>query len=71
MWKESERGKSQFKIRDLLAVERCSQALLDFLYTTDVRRRGLAGEDVGREVLGNYRITAETERSSRERERES
>jgi hypothetical protein len=33
------RGKDRFKIRDLFAVERCSQAVLDFLSTTDVGRR--------------------------------
>jgi len=34
--KESERGKGQFKIRDLLADTRCSEPVLAFLCTTDV-----------------------------------
>jgi len=34
--KETGRWKSQWKIRDLLADERCGQAVLDFLSTTDV-----------------------------------
>jgi hypothetical protein len=36
VWKETGRGKSRFKIRDLLADDRCSQPVLDFLATTDV-----------------------------------
>ena len=42
MWaqvrEEIRRGKGRFKIRDLLANRRCSQAVLDFLSTTDVGR---------------------------------
>jgi hypothetical protein len=45
VWRESGRGKSRFKIRDLLADGRCSQAVLDFLSTT-----APAEEDVGSEV---------------------
>jgi hypothetical protein len=50
---ESGRGKNRFKIRDLFADERCSQAVLDFLSTTDAGRRvGLERvvEDVQSEV---------------------
>jgi hypothetical protein len=36
--RETGRGKDRFKIRDLFADERRSQATLDFLATTDVRR---------------------------------
>jgi len=54
LWAEvregSGRGKSQCKIRDLLADGRCSQAVLDFLSTTDVGRLVLAEEDAGSEV---------------------
>jgi len=43
MWetvkKETGRWKSRWKIRDLFADPRCSQAILDFLATTQVRRR--------------------------------
>ena len=43
MWAEvllaTGRRKDQFKFRDLFADERCSQAILDFLSTTDVGRR--------------------------------
>jgi len=45
--------KNRFKIRDLFADERCSQAILNFLSTTDVGRRvGLERvlEDVWSEV---------------------
>ena len=38
MRKETERWKSRWKIQDLLADGRCSQAVLDFLSTTDVGR---------------------------------
>jgi len=44
---ESGRGKSRFKIWGLLADERCSQAVLDFLSTTDVGRLVPAEEDTG------------------------
>ena len=36
--KETGRWKSRWKVRDLLADERCSRAVLDFLSTTDVGR---------------------------------
>jgi hypothetical protein len=37
LWAEDTgRGKDRFKIRDLFADERCNQAVLDFLSTTDV-----------------------------------
>jgi hypothetical protein len=38
-WKETGREKDWFKLRDLLADARCSQAALDSLSTTDVGRR--------------------------------
>jgi hypothetical protein len=37
--KETGKGKNRWKVRDLLADERCSRAVLDFLATTDVGRR--------------------------------
>ena len=52
VWKESGRGNSRFKIWDLLADRRCSQAVLDFLSTTDVGRLVPAEEDAGSEVSG-------------------
>ena len=39
VWKETERGKKWFAIRDLLADDRCSKAVLDFLSTTEVWSR--------------------------------
>jgi len=48
--KETAKGKDRWKIRDLLADERCGQAALDFLSTTDVGRRVLAEEDAVSEV---------------------
>jgi hypothetical protein len=36
--RETGRGKDRFRLRDLFADERCSQAILDFLATTDVGR---------------------------------
>jgi len=38
-------GKGRWKIRDLLADERCGRAVLDFLYSTDVGRRVPAKDD--------------------------
>jgi len=56
------RGKDRFKIRDLLADGRCSQAVLDFLSTTDVGRLAPAEEDAESEV-------SEWERRERREER--
>jgi len=47
VWKDTRRWKSRWKIRDLLADRRCSQAVLDFLSATDVGRRVPAEEDAG------------------------
>jgi len=48
--KETGMWKSRWKLRDLLADERCSQAVLDFLTATEVGRRVLAEEDAGSEA---------------------
>ena len=37
--RETGRGKNRFRIRDLLADERCTQPILDFLHTTGVGSR--------------------------------
>jgi len=50
--KETGRWKDMWKIRVLLADERCGRALLDFLSTTDVGRRVPAEEDAVSEVSG-------------------
>ena len=50
VWKETGRWKDRWKIRDLLADERCGRAVLDFLSTTDVGRRVPAEEDAVSEV---------------------
>jgi len=42
---ESGRRKHRFTIRDLMADERCSRAILGFLQTTDVGRLVPTGED--------------------------
>ena len=43
--KETERWKDRWKVRDLLADERCGRAVLGFLFTTDVGRRVPAEEE--------------------------
>jgi len=49
--KETGKWKARWRIRDLLADERCSQAILDFLTATDVGRRMPAeGKDTVNEV---------------------
>ena len=48
--KESGSGEDRCKIRNLLADGRCSQAVPDFLSTTDVGRLVPAEEDAGSEV---------------------
>ena len=45
MKNETGRWKDRWKVRDLLADGRCSQAVLDFLSTTDVGRRVPVEED--------------------------
>ena len=52
MWKETGRGKRQCAVWDLLADDRCSRVVLDFLSTTDVGRRVpvTAEEDAESEV---------------------
>ena len=60
---ESGRGNSRFKIQDLLSNGRCSQAVLDFLSTTDVGRLVPAEEDAGSEVSERERREQEEERS--------
>jgi Zn-finger protein len=45
--KETGRGRSCFKIRDLFADERCTRSILDFLRATEVGRR--TGPKQGRE----------------------
>jgi len=62
VYKETGRWKSRWKIRDLLADGRCSQAVQDFLSATEVKRRVPAEEDAGSEA-------SEWERREREEER--
>jgi len=50
VWKETGKGKDRWKIRDLLADERYGQAVLDFLSTTDMGRRGPAEDDAVSEM---------------------
>jgi len=67
---ESGRGKSRFKIRDLLADVRCSQAVLDFLSTTDVERlvpvEEVAGSEVSEWELSEHREREEERRAEAE-----
>ena len=49
--KETGRWMDRWKIRDPLADERCSRAVLDFLFSTDVGRRVPAEDDAAIEVL--------------------
>jgi len=49
-WKETGRGKSRLAIRDLLADDRCSRAVLDFLATTEIGRLVPAEEDAQSEA---------------------
>ena len=45
MKKETGRWKGRWKVKDVLAGERCSRAVLDFLTATDVGRRVLVEEE--------------------------
>jgi predicted nucleotidyltransferase len=66
--KETGRWKNRWKVRDLLADERCSRAVLDFLATTDVGRRvpALAEEDAAESETSEWELR---ERREREEER--
>ena len=67
--KETEKWKSRWKIRDLLADERCGKVVLDFLSSTDVGRLvpPLEEADAGSEV-SEWELR---ERREREEEREA
>ena len=65
--KETGKWKSRWRIRDLLADGRCSQAVLDFLSATDVGRRVPAEEDA-ESVASEWELR---ERREREEEREA
>ena len=58
------RGRDRTKIAELLADERCSQAVLDFLATTDVGRT--AGPQVARGAGGAASEASEWEERERE-----
>jgi hypothetical protein len=68
VWKETGGGRSPWKAHKLFADPRCSQAVLNFLTTTDVGRmvpcEGVGGEeDRGSEVSeGELREQAEVEK---------
>jgi hypothetical protein len=66
--KETGKGKNRWKVRDLLADERCSRAVLDFLATTDVGRRVLPApaEEDARSEASEWELR---ERGEREEER--
>jgi len=70
--KATGRWKSRWKIRDLLADERCGQAVLDFLSTTDVGRlvppkeEGDAGSEVSEWEHGERREREEERREEAE-----
>jgi hypothetical protein len=65
--KETGRWKSRWKVRDLLADERCSRAVPDFLSTTDVGR--LAPTPVEEDAQSEASEWERRERREREEER--
>jgi len=67
VFKETKRWKSRWKVRDVLADERCSRPVLDFLTATDVGRRVPAEEDAGSDA-SEWELR---ERREREEEREA
>jgi len=58
---------SCWKVRDLLADERCSRAVLDFLSTTDVGRLVLVEEDAQTEA-SEWELRERREREEERRE---
>jgi len=69
VWKETGRGRSRFPIRDLLADDTCSRAVLDFLSSTDVGR--LAPAPVEEDAQSEASEWEVRERREREEEREA
>ena len=69
VWKETGRGESRFKVRDLFVDERCSQAILDFLATTDVGRR--ISDAVEEDSLSEMSEPEPRERKEKAQERET
>ena len=70
MQEETERWKSRWTVRDLLADKRCGQAVLDFLSSTDVGRlvpARVEEADAGSEA-SEWELR---ERREREKEREA
>jgi len=67
--KETGKGRSQFPIRDLLADDRCSRAVLDFRSTTDVGR--LAPAPVEEDTQSETSEWEVRERRERQEEREA
>jgi len=69
VWKETGRGKRRFAVRDLLADDRCSRVVLDFLSTTDVGRQvPVAAEEDAESEVSEWELW---ERREREGEREA
>jgi len=69
VWKEMGRGRRRFPIRDLLADDRCSRAVLDFLSSTDVGR--LAPAPVEEDAQSEASEWEVRERREREQEKEA
>jgi len=72
VWKETERGKQRWKAHELLADKRCSQAVLDFLSSTDVGKIVPAVEvedDAGSEA-SEWELRERQERDEEGREEE-
>jgi len=78
MWetvkKETGRWKSRWKIRDLFADPRCSQAILDFLASTQVGRRApepAEEEDDARSETSEWELREREERDEERRQRDA
>jgi len=78
MWekvkKETGRWKSRWKIRDLFADPRCSQAILDFLASTQVGRRVPAPEEEEEDAqseVSEWELREREERNEERRQRDA
>jgi ribonuclease HI len=65
--KETGRWKSRWKVRDLLADERCSRAVLDFLATTDVGMRVPAPAEDAQSEVSEWELREREERGEERR----
>jgi len=70
VYKETGRGKRRWKAHELFADQRCAQALLDFLASTDVGKVAPAAEEEAGSEASEGELRERTEREQERRAEE-